>query len=287
MVPIPVLKVLKPGVYCALQDTGRFGYRHLGVPYSGAMDRHSYLYANQQVGNFMEAPELEIYGSGTVFLVLSNCILFICGAESEISINGDAVQTSSSFFVYVGQKIKIEKIVSGARLYISVNGGFYSTSVMSSFSTLKGTHLIPFKKNDIIYKVPVEVVGKQKLAGIRNFKINKKDKIQVLPGPEYNWLSDTSMEVLESNHFLITHNSNRMGYRLLGHPLQKNNQKEMLTSAVLPGTVQLLPDGQLIVLMRDCQTTGGYPRILQVEELGICQLAQRLPGEEVTFQLDF
>ncbi len=284
MEPLPVLKVLKQGAYCALQDTGRFGLRHLGIPYSGAMDRHSYLFANLRLGNHIDAAELEICGQGSIFMILADCVLFISGAENEITLDGFQINTSEPISVFIGQTLKIEKIYSGARLYMSIKGGFYTKSVMNSISTLNGTHLVPMKKNDIIYKISGQIIDKQNLAGIRNIDIDKICKIPALPGPEYNWLSKVSMDMLESQHFTISHTSNRMGYRLFGAPLQKINHQEMLTSAVIPGTIQLTPDGQLIILMRDCQTTGGYPRILLVEEWGISQLAQRLPGEKVVFQ---
>jgi len=285
MESLPVLKVLKHGVYCALQDKGRFGYRHLGIPYSGAMDRHSFLYANQRLGNNADAGELEIFGQGSVFMILADCVIFITGAQHEITIDGLRFTTTDPISVFEGQILKIEKIYAGARLYISIKGGFYSTPIMNSISTLNGTHLRPLKKNDIVYKISGQTKDKKSLAGIRNIEINKICKIPVLPGPEYFWLSQASMDVLESQYFTISPTSNRMGYRLFGAPLQKINQQEMLTSAVMPGTVQLTSDGQLIILMRDCQTTGGYPRILQVEEWGINQLAQRLPGDDVVFQI--
>lgn len=285
MEPLPVLKVLKNGVYCALQDNGRFGFRHLGIPYSGALDRHSYLYANQLLGNNTDAAELEIFGQGCVFMILADCVIFITGAQHEITIDGLRCTTADPISVYEGQILKIEKIYAGARIYISIKGGFYSTPVMNSISTLNGTHLVPLKKNDIVFKISGQPKDKNNLAGIRNIDINKNCKIPVLRGPEYFWLSRASMDVLESQYFSISPTSNRMGYRLFGAPLLKINQQEMLTSAVMPGTVQLTSDGQLIILMRDCQTTGGYPRILQVEEWGINQLAQRLHGDDVVFQI--
>ena len=285
MEPLPVLKVLKRGVYCALQDTGRFGYRHLGIPCSGAMDRQSYLYANHRLGNKSNAAQLEIYGQGSFFMVLSDCVLFISGAESEVTVDKHKINTTEPIFVFKGQILGLDRIFSGARLYISVKGGFYNTPVMDSMSTLAGTHLKPLEKDEIIYLVSDNEDKHHTSAVIGRIKIDKSSKIPAMPGPEFNWLAPESMEEITSKHFIISQKSNRMGFRLSGDPLQKVHQQELLTSAVMPGTVQLTPDGQLIILMRDCQTTGGYPRVLQVEEWGISQLAQRLPGDEVGFQI--
>jgi antagonist of KipI len=285
MEALPVLKVLKRGVYCALQDTGRFGYRHLGVPCSGAMDRHSYMYANHRLGNNPNATQLEIYGQGAVFMVLSDCVLFISGAESEVTVDKHKINTAEPISVYRGQALSLDRIFSGARVYISVKGGFYCTPVMDSMSTLAGTHLTPLEKDEIIYMVSGSEAKHHSVASIGRIRIDKRSKIPALPGPEFNWLAPESMVEITSKHFIISQMSNRMGYRLSGDPLPKVHQQELLTSAVMPGTVQCTPDGQLIILMRDCQTTGGYPRILQVEEWGISQLAQRLPGDEVVFQI--
>lgn len=285
MDPLPVLKVLKRGVYCALQDTGRFGYRHLGIPCSGAMDRHSFLYANHQLGNNANAAQLEIYGRGSVFIVLADCVLFISGAENEVTVDKHKINTAAPISVYKDQILGLDRIFSGARVYISVKGGFYCTPVMDSMSTLAGTHLAPLEKDEIIYMVSDNEAKHHTSAGIAKIKIDKMSKIPAMTGPEFNWLAPESMEEITSKQFIISQMSNRMGYRLSGNPLQKVHQQELLTSAVMPGTVQLTPDGQLIILMRDCQTTGGYPRVLQVEEWGISQLAQRLPGDEVIFQI--
>ncbi len=107
--------------------------------------------------------------------------------------------------------------------------------------------------------------------------------IKTFQGPEYELLSVSEKNMLEKSHFSIGSDSNRMGIQLEGQVA--NDLKPIITSPVLPGTVQLTPSGTLIVLMRDCQTTGGYPRVLQLSEDGINALAQKLPGEKVKFQI--
>lgn len=284
--PVAVLKILNKGIYCALQDAGRFGYRHLGVPCSGAMDRYSLMYVNNQLNNPVNAPVLEVAGNGFTFIALRDVLLFFSGAGCEITVDSFRSETSALIKLNGGQTLKIEKINVGARVYIGIKGGFCASPVMDSISTLEGTHLRELKKNEFIFSKNVSLLKEKKNGHLKKFKINKNQKIYVSPGPEFAFLTEDSIKLVLSEHFLITKNSNRMGYRLFGKPLSSIKSNEILTSSVMPGTVQLLPDGQLIALMRDCQTTGGYPRILQIEESGINQLAQRLPGEEVVFQIN-
>ncbi len=102
-------------------------------------------------------------------------------------------------------------------------------------------------------------------------------------GPEFDLLNSIVRKILNKIKFKVSRENNRMGYRLSGPPLEVKKQMSMITSSVLPGTVQLTPSGQLIILMRDCQTTGGYPRVLQLSERSINQLAQKKTGDEFFF----
>lgn len=105
-------------------------------------------------------------------------------------------------------------------------------------------------------------------------------------GPEFDILNDQDKKTIFNSTFMVTKDNNRMGYRLEGSPYTNPANYNMLTSSVLPGTVQLTPSGQLIVLMQDCQTTGGYPRILQVTQSGINSLAQKKSSDAITFEID-
>ena len=282
-----VIKIIRPGIFCALQDIGRFGYRHLGVPCSGASDRASMIYVNAILQNRPETPVLEIFGAGSIFEIISSCTVCFGGAKALIRLNGQEFDFSKPHKCSSGDIIKIEKLSSGTILYLGISGGFYTSPVMDSVSYLKDTHLMALKSGDILYAH----IRNQSITGsgasLKPLEINKAKSIQVFKGPEYDILSKQSKAVLFEKSFLITSQSDRMGFRLTGTPLTKSAEKEMLTSAVSPGVVQLLPDGQLIILMRDCQTTGGYPRILIVNEQDINQLAQRSPGDNIYFgQID-
>lgn len=284
--PISALKVLKPGLYCAIQDAGRFGYRHLGVPISGAADRHSMIFANSALHNPIQTPVLEIYGRGAEFEVLHPITIMVAGAKTILSIDGKKQDCTSPINLQIGQTLKIEELLLGFATYIAVIGGWVIDPIMGSVSTLHNTHLLPFKKNDVIYIHITNQENKVNYAKMAPIHIDIQKRIEVMPGPEWEILTADSRNSLNTSEYQITKDSNRMGYRLSGIPLARSRNIEMLTSAVCPGTIQLLPDGQLILLMRDCQTTGGYPRILVVEESDLNQLAHRVPGDSVVFLLN-
>ena len=110
-------------------------------------------------------------------------------------------------------------------------------------------------------------------------------EIDVFKGPEFHLLSKNQQEFLINSQFTISKDNNRMAYQL--SEILENNLESIITSLVLPGTVQLTPSGKLIILMRDCQTTGGYPRVLQLKESAISVLAQKLTGNPINFRLIF
>ena len=280
----PVIKVISAGIYAALQDAGRYGHRHLGVPVSGAMDTQSLYYVNHVLQNNINSPAIEILGHGAKFEILEEVRLCVSGASGIIHLYGKNTTPHQPFFAKKGQILYIQKIITGARFYLGISGGFFAEPVMQSVSTINGTHLGPLKKNEVLRRNIDEIRGNSQNSRLIHHTIDKTKPIQALHGPEYHFLSETSAANLMNATYTITNENNRMGYRLSGPALYTvvahNN---LLTSAVLPGTVQLLPGGQLILLMRECQTTGGYPRVLQVEEASINQLAQRWASDSIRF----
>jgi allophanate hydrolase subunit 2 len=168
-----------------------------------------------------------------------------------------------------------------------VKDGFQTEKIMGSHS-----YFIPVTAHSTIRKgdrLPIHPYQSNELY----YSIVKPDhslftssKIKCRLGPEFDMLNDQDKGSLFKSTFVITKDNNRMGYRLEGSPHTYPANYNMLTSSVLPGTVQLTPSGQLIVLMQDCQTTGGYPRILQVTQSGINSLAHKKSSDAITFEID-
>lgn len=276
--------IIKPGLFTVWQDAGRPGFRHLGVPAGGAMDMGAYRRVNELLGLPGNHPVLECTMIGPEISFEAEVTLCISGAECEVLLDGNPVALHQSFQVRAGQTLTYGRFLRGCRSYIGIAAEIMLDQVMGSFSPLHGTHLQPLKKNDRIYFRP--------LSGIRieppadsDFRTEKASFIEVCQGPEWNWLHPEAQHILGHYSFSITHEANAVGYRMKGPVLEKTVHTELLSSAVLPGTVQLLPDGQIIILMRHCQTTGGYPRIIQLTEESIDILAQRRPGEEINFKV--
>ncbi|MBK9255724.1 MAG: biotin-dependent carboxyltransferase family protein [Saprospiraceae bacterium] len=279
------IQILSSGLATCIQDTGRFGYRKLGVPISGAMDMHSAIYANQKLGNSIFVPVLEATMIGPELYFLSDAKICICGADVSVFLDNNEVGLNKVVQISEGQILKWGRFKNGCRSYLGISGGFVGDKILGSTSFLANTPLQKLQKGDVLEFKTKFVLEEtpSKNAVFQPIMIDENVPLKACAGPEWNYLNDGSKMKLKEESFIISSQSDNIGYRLIGNAINETFRKEILTSAVMPGTVQLLPDGQLIVLMRSCQTTGGYPRILQIDEDSLNQLAQRRPGGKVRF----
>ncbi len=279
-----VIKVLNPGFYSTIQDFGRYNYLQYGVPISGVMDWYAASMANALLGNPKEAPVLEMTMVGPVLQFFEQTEICITGADMEARLNGLPLGINKAIAITQGDVLNFGKSIRGFRGYLAVFGGFKTEHVMDSYSMYQGitTNSVISKGSELPFAQKDGVTDK-KYAVLRVHKayINK-ERIEVFEGPEFNLLSKNQQEKLFSKPHIISNNNNRMAYQL-EEPLE-NSIKAIITSPVLPGTVQLTPKGQLIILMRDCQTTGGYPRVLQLKENAIDILSQKFTGNRIKFK---
>jgi len=287
------IEVIKPGLYTTIQDRGRYAYRHWGVPVGGAMDQHSFRFVNACLGNIPYEAVIEVTMIGPELFFHGSALICISGADAQIFLDNEIVPMNQVLLVRSGQTLKYGRFLNGCRSYIAIMGGFDIAPVLGSLSPMEDTHLRPFQKADRLpLKLHQETDKDFSLLdfklhhGVQPMNIDSSTAIRVSYGPEWGWLSVDSHTLLSEAAFTISAHADRMGYRLKGPDLERDHTEELLSSAVMPGTVQLLPDGQLVILMRSCQTTGGYPRILQADEESINILAQRRPGEQVKFLVD-
>jgi biotin-dependent carboxylase-like uncharacterized protein len=281
-----MIKVLNPGFYSTIQDSGRKGFQQYGVPYSGVMDAYSAALANHILGNDENAAVIEMTMTGAKLQF--HCVTNICisGADMTPTLNGIQIQLNKSIEIQSEDVLSFGKLNKGFRCYLAVLGGFETEVIMNSQSMYKGiTTQFKISKNDElkIYEINSFIDSKNALIKVNN-KHFFNNKIDVFEGPEFEFLSKNQQEFLLQNEFTISKDNNRMAYQL--SELLENTLEPIITSAVLPGTVQLTPSGKLIVLMRDCQTTGGYPRVLQLSESSINVLAQKFTGASITFILN-
>lgn len=280
-----MFKVLQSGFYTSIQDQGRFGFAEYGVPISGVMDQYAAQFANALLGNNDSAAVLEMTMLGGTFQFTEPTLITLSGATAEVKLNNNLVNQHSVISVNAKDVLSIGHMIKGFRSYLAIKGGFKSVQVLGSSSQfypitetqrIINGDTIPYKTFRDDYHLPNATV---------KFKDQYLEEpiLDVFKGSEFEQLSEAQQTELFNTTFTVSKNNNRMAYQL--EPLLKNNLKPILTAPVLPGTVQLTPKGNLIVLMRDCQTTGGYPRVLQLSASAINTLAQKSIGKPLKIRL--
>lgn len=278
-----MIRVVQPGIYSSIQDLGRIGYSKKGVPFSGAMDQYSSQLANVLLKNRKSDAVIEItYGQGK-FEFLADVFICLLGGDFSPKVNTMAVKMNEVFEVKRGDFLSFGRRKYGARVYLAIQGGVQSEVILKSRSYYPGITKLRLEKGD---KVPInlsQIARPQGFSKVGVFNEHfESSELDCYPGPEFDLLDDKQKKQL-SHIFTVSEDNNRMGYRLKG--TIENQLPSITTSAVLPGTVQLTPSGKLIVLMRDCQVTGGYPRVLQLSDYAISRLSQKIAGEEVRFSM--
>ncbi len=278
-----MLRVVHTGFFTTIQDEGRFNFRDKGVPVSGAMDSYSAKMANTLLNNDEGDALLEITMTGPTLAFEAPTYIAITGADMSASINGKPVPNYKVHPIHSGDVVSFGKLINGFRSYLAVRNGFKTEKVLSSRSYFKPITLL--NRINEYMELPYEPVTEfePKILDIRPAPFHKEQLLNVKPGPEYRLLEDQHLELLFSKEFSIAKENNRMAYQLV--EMIPGHSKTLLTSATLPGTVQLTGAGKLIILMRDGQTTGGYPRILQMSERAVSMLSQKKNGDRVSFKL--
>ncbi len=279
-----MVRVLQKGLHTSVQDLGRIGYRKYGVPVSGVMDSHAARLGNSILGNAENDAVLESTLQGPQLQFLTATRIVITGADLSPGLNGASINMNKSISIQKGDIIDFGKRIVGVRSYLAVAGGFQTDVVLKSRSLYDGiTENATIDKGDDIPFYSSFGAGVSQFTEpdfqTTSFSISS---LEVYTGPEFELLNDEQKEILSTNNFTIGIN-NRMAYQL--QESLKNDLGSIISSAVLPGTVQLTPSGNMIILMRDCQTTGGYPRILQLNEQSINSFAQKMQNETVSFRI--
>jgi len=281
-----MLRVLSPGPLCTLQDLGREGYQHQGVPVSGAMDATACEIANRLLGNPPDAAAIEITAGGAVFEALAPCVVAITGADLGAMLNGHPLPLWTSLFVRAGQRIEFEgRRASGARAYLALAGGIEAPIVLGSRSTclpggfggLAGRAL---HEGDVICAGRSEHDDARIAGRAWPSPPDYAPLVRLLPGPQANWFD---MEALTAQPWRVSATSNRIGLRLEGQPLGQHTTRDVASFGVFTGVIQVPPDGQPILLMADAQPTGGYPVVAVAIRADLHRAAQLLPGDAFRF----
>ncbi|SDR67864.1 biotin-dependent carboxylase uncharacterized domain-containing protein [Gramella sp. MAR_2010_147] len=277
------IEVLQPGLFSTIQDLGRFGFQKFGVPHSGVMDRYAMRISNLILGNPEDASVMEITMQGPQLKFYGSTSICISGADISPELNEKPLEQNSVIEINKGDVLKFKSLRAGFRCYLAIAGGFTTEILMDSQSWYEGlTACFRLKKGMKLAYISKPYTKSSTHSSLRidsDYIISKE--IEVYRGPEFEELTVERQKGLFDSKFTVEETSNRMAVQFKKN--FKNDLQPIITGPVMPGTVQLTPSGKIIALMRDCQTTGGYPRILQLSEKGIQVLSQKKPGEEIRF----
>lgn len=292
----------QPGMLCTIQDMGRKKYGKYGISISGAIDTFAHQIANRLVGNKEDQATLEITLSGWVGEFQSDHWIAITGGNLCPLIDGKEVPMWRPIWVRQGSTLVFKRVINGCRAYVAVSGGLDIDSVMESGSTylragIGGLEGRSLQKNDIIHiqksrlLLPSSIDQRTDSFYSVRWSIaysllphyHQSPVIRFISGRQWDDFTKQSQQLLCENEYQITPQSDRMGYRLQGAPLQLTQPHEYISEAVADGTIQVPVDGQPIVLMADRQTLGGYPKIGHVITVDLPLLAQLAPGDSLRF----
>jgi antagonist of KipI len=296
------MKVIKAGIQDTIQDQGRWGTQAKGINPGGAMDIFAMQIANILVGNDASEAVVEMHFPASAFFFNESAMIALAGADFAASINGDPIPLLHPIIVLKNDVLHFHKPVSGARVYLALRGGFKVNEWLGSTGTnlrakVGGYHGRSLQKNDeLLFKQALKIFPVPEMFKILPWSVElPKDvmieknvdshRINVLQGNEWDRLAVQAKENFLMTSFFITQQSDRMGYRLNNIPLPALVNEEMLSSGVGFGTIQLLPDGKLIILMAGHQTTGGYPKIAHVISGHRSRLAQLKAGDKLHFTM--
>ncbi len=285
------IKILRGGMLTTVQDLGRRGRRAAGVPWSGAMDAFALRIANALVGNADDAAALEVTLTGPEVEFSADGTIAIGGAECE------GLPAWKPIGVRAGERVKFGECRNGCRAYLAVAGGIEVEPVLGSRSTFLrggfgGFEGRALREGDVLRAgtaawTAASAAIPEMTTATGNWRIDPRilpaysaaPTVRVLRGAQAGEFGPEFF----AREFKVSAQSDRMGLRLAGEALGRSSSDELVSSAVLPGVVQVPPDGQPLVLMADAQTIGGYPQIATVIGVDLPLVAQLRPGDAIRF----
>ncbi|WP_298913134.1 biotin-dependent carboxyltransferase family protein [uncultured Algimonas sp.] len=283
------ITVLNGGTQTTVQDAGRPGHRHLGIPRSGAADRLSFAVANHLVGNAWDAPALECALGGLHLRFETEATIAITGAHMGAQVQGMNVERNRAVGVDAGDILTLSYAREGCRAYVAIAGGLAATSFLGSVSTympaaLGGIEGRALKAGDGLglagpAQGPARTLPKGYIPSLSSHAV-----LRARAGPELDRLSAESRRYLFNTPFIATPATDRMGSRLRGDRIVTDEPLSMTSGPLLPGTLQCPPDGQPILALADGHCTGGYARGLHVIQADQWLLGQIAPGMQISFR---
>jgi biotin-dependent carboxylase-like uncharacterized protein len=279
-----MIEVLAAGPATTVQDLGRDGYGHLGVPGAGAVDRLNLRIANRLVGNPDAAAALEMAAEGVSLRFDTDLRVALTGGTLELQLDGAPAPMYQTLFVKAGMELRCGRVLQGWRSYLSLAGGLRAEPVLGSRSTdslarlgpaalMAGTRLqagpVSLSDEGVYMRSAPRYLGSARL--------------RILAGPHQEWFSPEALLALRTAKFRVSSQSDRIGLRLEGQTLRRLKEAELPSMGMVEGAIQVPGSGQPIVLMSNHGATGGYPVIANVIAADMHLAAQLAPGAEVSF----
>jgi antagonist of KipI len=290
------LIVIRAGFLTSVQDLGRTGFRQFGVSTSGALDPFALRVANLLVGNDETAAGLEITFGPLQLRFEDERIVAWCGGEFDVQVESRSLPAGHAARVNAGEELKFGGPQNGCRAWLAISGGIdvplmlesRSTDLRANFGGIEGRTL---RDGDVIRLDRQARSAPAATAEISSWTAphdwvspaKRNPILRFVRGIDWNRFNDSTLQRLTSKSFAVSPDSDRMGVRFDGPELKREDSVDLVSEAVAPGTIQVPPNGRPILLLLDCQTIGGYPKIAHVitGDLGVA--AQLRAGDHVRF----
>lgn len=291
-----VLRILEPGLLTTVQDLGRIGYQHLGVPTSGALDPVSLRAANILVGNAPIEGALEIAYVGPTFVVEADGVNLACaGADAsvevlddEAAVTGVRYASMQSFRAERGQVVRVGPTTGSSVVYLAVEGGFDIKPVLGSVSTYIRGHIGGWRGRALIAgdALPLRrsVAGERGEFRLEGLHLTRPARLRVVLGPQNSRFSEQSIKAFLDGEYTVGPATDRMAMHLDGPKLEHIGGHDIVSDGIALGSIQVPGHGRPIVLMADRQTTGGYPKVATVISADLPALGRSRIGDKISFQ---
>lgn len=288
------VQVRKAGALTTIQDCGRPGYAHLGVPRSGALDAPAHHLANRLAGNPAGAAVLETTLTGVTVAAECELTAAVTGARAVVRVDGQPAEHGAELKLLPGQVLEVRPAKSGVRSYLAFSGGLAVARVLGSASAdlLSGLGPARLADGDRLPLGPRGAAGGQPGCALGELAApapapggaGAPAELVIYPGPRHDWLDGPGLAALEHGPWTVSPDSNRVGLRLTGQSVERR-RGELPSEGLVAGAIQALPDGHLVLFLADHPTTGGYPVIAVVDPACLPACAQARPGSRVSFRV--
>jgi len=284
--------VIRPGMLTTVQDRGRWGFQSRGVPVAGPMDPVSHRVANILVGNQPDAATLEVTLLGPELEFETERVVAVAGAEFELMLDGRPAPWNAPFVVAATTRMRFGARRRGTRAYLAVSGGIDTPVVLGSRAThvigaLGGIQGRPLRAGDRLRLCRV-APGRRAARPLANPVVELpqgRARLRIMAGPQQDLFTRGALDALQAAPFVISHDSDRMGFRLEGPKLAYAREDDIISDATPLGALQVPRSGQPILLMADRQTTGGYPKIATLITADLPVAGQLGPGDSIVFEV--